>query len=329
MKRILFLGTLLSVLMFSVFTSCKKEEEEPYDINVSVNNFRNDDVVYLYADGTLVDMIPANISWNRKYTTKDGNDVVFEVRSSAGLVLDKTIANKDVNSTKKGKAIICLDSNNSNSDTTNNDTPNTPNTPEVPEQRNNWSMPIEMTNSSSTPVHVYINGQHEKIVENGYRWTTSYEIENLNSVSIQVKTSDGKVLDTKTVSKGGSYVKTINDPTFTIKQIVLTKWYADNLFDKPDPWFEISVGGSTVGRTSYINDCNDGAKCVYSDLNIAIKNIYSRVSFDLYDYNFGYSTVGSSFIAGLYNDSFHKHWGESSFVMGVDDLEFTVYGEWK
>lgn len=328
MKRILFFGTLLSVLMFSVFTSCKKEEEEPYDINVSVNNFRNDDVVYLYADGTLVDMIPANISWNRKYTTKDGNDVVFEVRSSAGLVLDKTIANKDVNSTKKGKAIICLDSNNSNSDTTNNDTPNTPNTPEVPEQRNSWSMPIEMTNSSSTPVHVYINGKHEKIVEDGYKWVTSYEIFSQSSVSIQVKTSDGKVLDSKTVSKGGSYVKTIKDPTFTITKIVLTKWYAGNWLDNPDPWFEVLVNGTSVGRTNYLSDRTDGEICTWSNLNIRIEKIYSKVTLDLYDYNLGYSSVGSSHIGGIVANDFSVFWGETSFEWSTSKMSFTIYGTW-
>ena len=118
---------------------------------------------------------------------------------------------------------------------------------------------------------------------------------------------------------------------FTITKIVLTNWYADNLIDKPDPWIRIMSGDdadNVLGRTDYLYNCTDGESCTYSNLSITIKNVYDRISFRLYDYNFGYSDTGSSFISGVYTTNFISYWGKTSFVMKTDNIQLTIYGTW-
>lgn len=306
MKRILFLGTLLSVLMFSLFTSCKKDDADD-DFQVRIENYSNETVSF-YVDGKFQNFVQANYNYNQVITFHIGKTATFEVRSSSGKVLDSKVL-------RKGDSYVAI-INPSSSDEVVSDT------------RDEWTYLIEIVNNSSTPIHVFINGRDEKVIAEGYRWTTSHTIVNQSNVPIQIKTSDGKILDSKTVSKGGSYVKTINDPTFTITKIVLTKWYAGNWLDNPDPWFEVSVNGTSVGRTNYLSDRTDGEICTWSNLNIRITKIYSKVALDLYDYNMGYSSVGSSYIGGVYTPDFSEHWGQTSFEWSTSKMAFTIYGTW-
>lgn len=314
MKNFLFFLTLLSLLCFSLFsTSCKKDEDESYEIQVCIENYRSD-VVYLYIDGDYQAMIPANKVSNSLFTTSDGDPVKFEVRNSSGQVLhSKTVGNGE-------SYYVVLNAENSDQGSSGGS--------ESSEYKDEWSFSIEITNNSSSPIHVFINGRDEKIITEDYRWTTTHQVVNQNSVSIQVKTSDGKILDSKIVTKGGSYVNIITDPTFTITKIVLNKWYTGNLFDDPDPWFDVLCNGTSVGRTGYLSDRTDGETCTWSNLNIRITNIYSKVTLDLYDYNFGYSSVGSSYVGGIVCSDFSDYWGQTSFEWSTSKMAFTIYGTW-
>lgn len=192
----------------------------------------------------------------------------------------------------------------------------------------NWSFPIEIHNRSSSPVRVYINGKEEEIIIANYQWVTTYNVTNQNYVSIVVKTSDGKIMASKDVTKGDSFVTTIKDPTFTITKIELLKWHAGNIIDSPDPWIRITSGDDVIGRTNYLSNRSDGAKCTYSDLSITINNVYSKISFSVYDYNLSYTTSGSSFISGVYTTNFINKWGQSTIDMETDKLHLTIYGTW-
>lgn len=319
MKRFLFFWTLLSLLCFSLFsTSCKKDEDDaPYDIPVEVTNHSNE-VVYLYAYGEYQDVIYANRVNNYVFTTKNGNSVKFEVKNKDGQVLhSKTVGKGEsyVAEVDSGKP----DSRNSESDSNDSGTTVT---------NNNWSFPVEISNTSLYPIRLYIDGEEKKIIESNYRFTSTYNVTNKSRVSIMIKTSDGKILDSKNLTQGGSYINTITDPTFTINKIVLTKWRANNLFDRPDPWFRILNGDDFIGRTDYYSDCNDGDYLIWSNLNIKVKDVYSNVTYQLYDYNLGYSTFGSSFISGIIDKNFISEWGNNSFECSTSEMSFTVYGTW-
>lgn len=321
MKRLLFFWTLLSLLCFSLFsTSCKKDEDEAYDIQVEISNYRHE-VVYLYVNGNFRYMVSAETVSNSVISTNNGDPVNFEIRRSDGQVLhSKTV-------TKGESYIVVVNPEKTNSDTS--DGSNSSDNSEVSEKKDVWSFAIEIHNYSSTPIHVFINGKDEKVIASEYYWVTSYNnVVNQTSVSVVVKTSDGKVLDSKSVKKGDSYVADIKDPTFTINKIVLTKWRADNLFDKPDPWFEILNGSESMGHTKYFSDCVDGEQLTWSNLNITIKNIYNKVTFKLFDYDFGYSSAGSASIGGIVGNDFSSEWGKTSFEWTTSSMAITVYGTW-
>lgn len=316
-RLVIFISALLSMLMMTVFSSCEKEEDESekdesYEIQVAVENYRNE-VVYLYIDDNFMYMISAGKNWNWLYKTSDGNPVTFEVRKNNGQVLDSKIVGKG----NSYYVVINPENSNQNSDGS-----------ETSDTRDVWTFPIEIVNNSSTPIRVFVNGREAKIITEGYRWTATHSVVNQSSVTIQVETSEGKVLDSKTVSRGGNYVKTFNDPTFTITKITLTKWNSGNWLDKPDPWFEVLVNGTSVGRTNYLSDRTDGEVCTWSNLNIQINKIYSKVTLDLYDYNIGYSSIGSSYIGGVVSGDFSTYWGKTSFEWSTTEMAFTIYGTW-
>lgn len=305
MKKLLFFGALLSMLMMVMFSSCKKDEDD--DFNVSIENL-SDDMVSFYIDGKFQSYVKAHYKYSQVVTFHIGKSATFEVRSSDGKVLD-------FKNLKKGDSYTAIINPKSSDEA-------------VSDTRDEWQMPIEIVNNSSKPIHVYINGHDEKIINAGYRWTTSKTIVNQSSVPVGIMTSENWVLDQKTVSKGGSYVKTINDPTFTITKIVLKKWNSGNWLDNPDPWFDVLVNGNSVGRTNYLSDRTDGEICTWSNLNIRINNIYSKVTLDLYDYNLGYSSAGSSYIGGIVSNDFSVFWGETSFDWSTSKMAFTIYGTW-
>ena len=155
------------------------------------------------------------------------------------------------------------------------------------------------------------------------KWKSSYTITNQNSASVVIRDYDANPLLSKTVSRGTSLVTSVA-PTFTITKIVLTKWYAGNLFDRPDPWFEVISGSETVGETQYYSDCTDGERLTWSNLNITIKNISKNLTFKLQDYNLGYSTNIAKYTEYLLS----QRKGNSSFECTNAELSFTVYGTW-
>ncbi|MCQ2224788.1 MAG: hypothetical protein MJZ14_03565 [Paludibacteraceae bacterium] len=318
MKKLLFFCVLLSMLMMTVFSSCKKEEDvdESYEIQVSVENHRQD-VVYLYIDGSFKDMIVGGHTWNGLYKTKDGDSVKFEIRNSSGEVLHSK-------SVRKGETYnAVLNTEGSNSDSNSESTEGT----DSIDPKNEWTLPIEIKNNTSSSVYVFINGKAEELIKADNTWKVSYTITNQNSVTVEVRDANAKLLLSKTVSKGNSLVTTVA-PTFTITKIVLTKWNSGNWLDNPDPWFEVLVNGSSVGRTSYLSDRTDGELCTWSNLSIKISNIYSKVTLDLYDYNLGYSSVGSSYIGGIVASDFSVYRGMSSFEWKTSSMAFTIYGTW-
>lgn len=201
---------------------------------------------------------------------------------------------------------------------------------ETTKDKDDWSFIVMISNKEgSKPIYVYFDGKQEFMIGASKELQTRKNVNfNQNRVLVEIKTASGVVLDSHIVTKGDSYNGAFMDPFFTVNTIVLKKWYTGNLFDKPDPWFRISSGDEVVGRTDYLSDRTDGSQCIFSDLYIIIKDVYSRVDFSLYDYNLGYSTVGSSFISGLYTDSFINHLGETTFDMETDELSFTVEGTW-
>lgn len=288
-----------------------KKEYEEFDVafHVDVINLREEAVYVFYEDGSS-SIVGAGKEFTSDRTVVSRNTYTsVGVRLSDGRVLDrKNVENGDVY-----KLVVNKSSSGQ----------------EVSDKVETWSLVVELTNSSSNSVYLFMDGKQSNIVASGNKLSTMIEITNQSEVSIEVKNATGDVLDSKTVMKNKSYVKEIKDPTFTITKIVLTKWAADNLFDNPDPWMRISSGDNLIGRTDYFPDKNDGSTCTWSDLNIEIKNIYSRINFDLYDYNLGYSTTGSSFIDGLYTTSFYTHWKSTSFDMYTSSLKFTLYGVWK
>ncbi|MBR3519315.1 MAG: hypothetical protein IKN77_04260 [Paludibacteraceae bacterium] len=288
-----------------------KKEYEEFDVafHVDVINLREEAVYVFYEDGSS-SIVGAGKEFTTDRTVVSRNIyTTVGVRLSNGRVLDK----KDVYDGNVYKLVVNKESSEQ----------------EVSDRIDTWSLVIELTNSSSNSVYLFVDGKQTNIVSSGNKLSSMIEITNQSEVSIAVKNASGDVLDSKKVSKKGSYVKEIKDPTFTITKIVLTKWAANNLLDRPDPWMRISYGDNLIGRTDYFPDKTDGSTCTWSDLNIEIKNIYSRIDFDLYDYNLGYSTSGSSFIDGLYTTSFYTHWKSTSFDMYTSSLKFTLYGVWK
>lgn len=320
MKRFLFFGTLLSILILSLASSCKKEddddtnivpvtpitpEDEIFEVPYIITN-NTTGIVSLYANGNVITFIKKGEVKTGSYTAKNVDFVVFVAKDNSDTEVMKIMVEKG------GSLMHVIEPAANNS-----------------QETNEWSMAYEITNKASFPVHYYFDGKDIGIVQPNVRWSGSYDAGDKQSVLVEVKTVNGRLLDSKKILKEGYYQTTIKNPTFTINKIILTDWYAGNLFDRPDPWFNISVANSSVGRTDYMPDRNDGDRCTFSDLNIVIENVFSRVDFDLYDYNLGYSSTGSSFISGLYTESFSDYWGESIFVMSTSKLTFTVYGVWK
>ena len=302
---------LLAVFCFIGVSCSKDDDEEVYNVSfhVDVINLRDEAVYVFYEDGSS-SIVGAGKEFTTDRTAVSKNTYpTIGVRLSNGQVLDeKNVYDGDVY-----KLVVNKESSGQ----------------EVSDRIDTWSLVVELTNSSSNSVYLFVDGKQSSVVPSEKKLSSMIEITNQSEVSIAVKNASGDVLDSKKVSKNGSYVKEIKDPTFTITKIVLTKWAANNLFDRPDPWMRISYGDNLVGRTDYFPDKSDGSTCTWSDLNIEIKNIYSRVDFDLYDYDLGYSKSGSTFIDGLYTTSFYTYWKSTSFVMSTSSLQFTLYGVWK
>ncbi len=216
-----------------------------------------------------------------------------------------------------------------------------------------YDIPVEISNYSNEVVYFYADGEYKEMIPAGKVNNYVFTTKNGNSVKFEVKSKSGVALHSKTVGRGGSYVAEIsawnsnsNDSeynpnnqgntvtnntnlTFTINKIVLNKWRANNLFDNPDPWFRILNKDEFVGRTKYYSDRKDGTSLTWLDLDITIKDIYSSVTFALYDYDLSYSTSGSSFISGIVCENFASLRGRFSFDLSTDKMSITVYGTWK
>lgn len=189
MKRILFLWTLLSVLMFSLFTSCKKDDADD-DFQVRIENYSNETVSF-YVDGKFQNFVQANYNYNQVIPFHIGKTATFEVRSSSGKVLDSKVL-------RKGDSYVAI-INPSSSDETVSDT------------RDEWSWNMELTNSGRNTMYVYVDGALIGRVESNYRLVKTFNMINQNSSLVEVKTAEGDVIDKKTITRGSSYVTSLKD----------------------------------------------------------------------------------------------------------------------
>lgn len=190
MKRFLFFSALLSMLMMTVFASCKKEEDEPFNIPVEIFNLRQE-TVNLYVDGSFKYEIEPDMDWKWSYKSVDGDPVHFEIKTMGGRVLSSETV-------RRGESyFVVLNRESADSETSN--------------TMDQWTFNLEVTNLSSSFVHVYIDGVKSKVIETGIVSTFTHTVVNQNSSKVEVKTSTGVVLDSKTVSRGGYYSNKVKD----------------------------------------------------------------------------------------------------------------------
>ncbi len=310
MKKLnLLLFCLISLI--GIFTSCKKEDDKEYEIrfHIDVTNFREETVYIFFEDGSSNSIQSGKVfTWDRSITSSNKYTIVG-IKLANGQIIDQQ------NISDGGIYQIVVNKKYSDENVSN--------------DIDKWTLTIELSNASSNSVYLFVNGKQSSVVTSLNKLSTMVEITNQSTVLVEVKNAKGDILETKKIAKNGSYITEIKDPVFVITKIVLTKWAANNLIDTPDPWMRISSSNKVIGRTDYFPDKRDGSTCTWSDLNIEIKDVYARIDFDLYDYNFGYSTSGSSFISGVYTTSFNQHWKENSFDMTTSSIQFTLYGVWK
>jgi hypothetical protein len=320
--NVFFKFLLIASLVGFFTTSCSKEDEDDKDeefkeeekeevinFHVDVTNFRGETIYFFVEDGTTKSILSGNVlTWDLSHKSQTGY-VKVGVKLANGEILDqKSIGEGDVYK-------LVVNKENSDSD--------------VSDDVEKWRLIVELTNLSSNFIYLYVDGEQTEIIGSGKVYSYSKNIINQSESLVEVKNADGIVLSSKKVSKDGNFIETIKDPVFTITKIVLNKWSADNLWDDPDPWFEVKVGDNVVGRSIYKPDVEDGSVCTFSDLSITVDEIYSQVSFVLWDHDTGYSSAGSTYISGLQTTNFSKYWRKDSFTMSISDLEFTVYGTWK
>lgn len=306
LSKLLILASFLGLMV----TSCKKEEEDQkqtISFHVDVSNLRDETVYFFMDDGTTKSIQAGHVFTWEVVCEREIDHVAVGVKLANGEVLDqKTVWNGDIY-----KLVV-----------------NKENTgPDVSDEIKSWMFTVDLSNLSSKPIYVFIDGELKETISPQKALRGPYEIFNQESAFVEVKTADGVVLASKKVSEGVGFVEEFTDPVFVINKIVLTKWNSDNLFDSPDPWFKVEIDDEEVSRTDYLSDVGNGKSCTFFDLNIVIDRIYSKVGFRLYDYDTGYSS-GSDYISGLYTNFFYEFWGQNTFTLKVSDLEFTVYGTW-
>lgn len=199
MKRIVFFSSLLFVLMFSLFSSCKKDEEEEgaYEYPIEIRNY-SENVIYFCIGtwgetGTNITAIAPNQTWKSTYKIDDkGSCKTFDI-------VDES-SGRRINT-----GLICWgDSLNFVYDPLNSES-------EQSGIRDEWDFNFELTNWSSGPVYVYIDGVKSKTVEVETRLTFTHTVVNQSSVNIEVKTAEGLILDSKSITKGGYYQNTVKD----------------------------------------------------------------------------------------------------------------------
>lgn len=297
---------LLLFLIGITAISCKKETINFY---VDITNLRNETVYFFVEDGST-ESVPHGQVLTKDLSLDSENDyITVGVKLANGKILDeKKIKNGEIY-----KVVV----NKKNSDAN------------VSDEIDSWLLTIEITNNSSNSVYLYVGGEQKNIIASKEKLSISEEIINQSNPLIEVKNADGRILASKRVFKGQNYIKTINDPTFTITEIVLKNWRANNIFDTPDPWFQVAINKEVIGRTGYIPDTKDGGLCTFSNLAIKIDKIYDRIDFTLYDHDTNYSSSGSTYIAGVYITDFYKYWNTRVITISVSDLEFTIYGTWE